>query len=98
MAPDPDHVADDEEQYRSIRPELLVIESGVLRARSEAFGDRGQRVSVDRALLIDNEPRRARRGSTDAVAWHPIAGLADLNLVSLVAEGLAAIGVVPPGG
>jgi 8-oxo-dGTP diphosphatase len=37
-------------------------------------------------------------GSTDAAAWHPVAGLARLNLVSLVAEGLTAIGTVPPGG
>jgi 8-oxo-dGTP diphosphatase len=37
-------------------------------------------------------------GSTDAAAWHPVEGLADLNLVSLVAEGLAAVGVMVPGG
>src|SRR6266571_3453925 len=68
MVPDPDHVADEEELYRSIRPEYLTHESGVPRARSEAFGDRGQRVSVDRALLVDNDPRRSRKGRTDAVA------------------------------
>jgi hypothetical protein len=68
MVPDPDQVADDEELYRSIRPEYLTTESGVLRARSEAFGDRSQRVSVDRALLIDNDPRRARRSEGAAVA------------------------------
>src|SRR5438270_12008374 len=68
MAPDPDRVADDEELYRSIRAEYLTTESGVLRARSEAFGDRGQRVSVDRALLVDNDPRRTRKGPSCAVA------------------------------
>ncbi|SRR6266498_4611084 len=68
MVPDPDHVADDEELYRSIKQEFLTTEDGVLRARSEAFGDREQQVSVDRALLLDKDPRRARRTEGAAVA------------------------------
>jgi hypothetical protein len=68
MVPDPDHVADDEELYRSVRPEYLTYEGGVLRARSEAFGDRGQRVSVDRALLVGNDPKRTRKSEVAAVA------------------------------
>lgn len=68
MIPDPDHIADEEELYRSIRPDYLTREGGVLRARSEAFGDRGQRVSVDRARLIGHDPGRTRKSRTDAVA------------------------------
>jgi 8-oxo-dGTP pyrophosphatase MutT (NUDIX family) len=36
-------------------------------------------------------------GSTDAVAWHRVDDLLRLNVVSLVHEGLAAIGVLPAG-
>jgi hypothetical protein len=68
MVPDPDYVADHEALYRSVRQEHLTYENGVLRAISEAFGDRNQRVSVDRAVLVDNNPQRTRKSETDAVA------------------------------
>ncbi len=68
MVPDPDYVADHEALYRSVRREHLTYENGVLRAISEAFGDRNQRVSVDRAVLVDNDPQRTRKSETDAVA------------------------------
>src|SRR5437868_5813726 len=68
MTLDADHIADEEELYRSISPDYLTREGGVLRARSEAFGDRGHRVSVDRARLIGNDPRRTRKSRADAVA------------------------------
>src|ERR1043166_8799966 len=68
MAAGPEHVADDEWLYRSVRREHLISENGVLRATSEAFGDRSQRVSVDRAALVDHDPRRSRKSETDAIA------------------------------
>ena len=64
-----DHVGDEEELYRSVRPsEIIRDEEGhPQRASSQAFADRQQEVSVDRARLCDHAPRRARKSETDAV-------------------------------
>jgi hypothetical protein len=67
MVPDPDHVADQEWLYRSVRQSEIIYENGHPRPSSQAFADRTQQVSVDRALLIDNDPRRTQKSETDAV-------------------------------
>src|SRR5207245_8626488 len=67
MVPNPDHVADEEWLYRSVRVAEIVYENDVPRASSHAFSDLAQCISVDRALLVDNDPRRSRMSATDAV-------------------------------
>jgi hypothetical protein len=98
MVPDPDFITDDEELYRSVKQEHLIYENGVLRAISEAFGDRNQRVSVDRASLVDNDPRRTQKSGTDAVA-RLVAGAVRCSLPRRDAKGQEtgtyAIDVIP---
>jgi hypothetical protein len=64
-----DRVDDAEWLYRSVRgSEILRNDAGQsMQVSSQAFGDRQQELSVDRASLCDHDPRRARRSPTDAV-------------------------------
>ncbi len=66
----PDHVADDEWLYCSVRQSEIIRDSDrrPVRVSSQAFGDRGQEVSVDRARLRNEDPSHAQRSQTDAVA------------------------------
>jgi hypothetical protein len=64
-----DRVADEERLYRSVRSsEIMRDASGqALRASSQAFADRHQQVSVNRAALCDHDPRSTQKSRSDAV-------------------------------
>jgi hypothetical protein len=64
-----DWVADEERLYRSVRSsEILRDASGqALRASSQAFADRHQQVSVNRASWCDHDPRSTQKSRSDAV-------------------------------
>jgi hypothetical protein len=65
-----DRVDDAEWLYRSVGvSEILRDDLGnVVRVSSQAFADRQQEVSVDRATHCDHEPRRVQKSRSDAVA------------------------------
>jgi hypothetical protein len=64
-----DRVGDDETLYRSVRASEILRDPGrqIIRVSSQAFGDRNQEVSVDRAILRGHDPRGSQRSPTDAV-------------------------------
>jgi hypothetical protein len=64
-----DHVTDEERMYRSARAsEVLHDASGrPVRVSSQAFGDRSQQVSVDRAVRCDHNPHFTQKSPSDAV-------------------------------
>ena len=64
-----DRVADEERLYRSVRPSEILRDSAghALRASSQAFADRQQHVSVNRAALCDHDPRSTQKSRSDAV-------------------------------
>lgn len=63
-------VSDEEELYRRIRnlQGYYVVENGKCsHISSQAFSDRGQRISVNRADLCDKNPSRVQNEDDDAV-------------------------------
>lgn len=63
----PDRVADEELLYRSVRETEIIREGGTLRISSQAFSDRSQQPSVDRASLCNHDPTWTQKSPTDAV-------------------------------
>jgi hypothetical protein len=62
-------VSDEETLYRSVRAEFVRLEAdNTVRFSANAFNDRERKPSVDRALLVDHQPQRSRKGPSDAVA------------------------------
>jgi len=64
-----DKVADAEELYRSIRvnSDEYRYDEGKLIFSSQAFVDRNKEPSVDRAVLLKNNPVKSKRGETDGI-------------------------------
>lgn len=64
-----ERIHDEERLYRSVRAtEILRDLAGqATRASSQAFSDRGQEISVDRALLRGQDPTAALKSPSDAV-------------------------------
>jgi hypothetical protein len=65
----PDRVADEEVLYRRVLvgQNHYKLVDGSLRVSAQAFSDRKGAPSVDRAVLLGHDPRRARRSETDGV-------------------------------
>lgn len=95
-------VAGEERLYRSVRSSEIIRDASgqALRASSQAFADRHQQVSVNRAALSDHDPHSTQKSRSDAVV-ELVAGevRAIRSLVRLADQGrevgLYTIGVRP---
>jgi hypothetical protein len=64
-----DRVGDAERLYRRVREKYVRIEAdNTVRFSANAFNDRERKPSVDRAILVDDQPQRTRKEPSDAVA------------------------------
>ncbi|MBR8828430.1 MAG: hypothetical protein DSM107014_11120 [Gomphosphaeria aponina SAG 52.96 = DSM 107014] len=65
-----DNVADEEVLYRCVfygKNNYKIDENNEIRVSSQAFTDRNQRPSVDRASLCNNNPKYSQKDSKDGV-------------------------------
>jgi hypothetical protein len=79
------NIGNDEKLYRRVRDHsgnYKKLEDGRYRVSSAAFGDRGRKPSVDRAILHNNDPKKTQRESTDFVTrvmCHEVRGILDVR-------------------
>lgn len=82
-------VHDAEVLYRSVpagRGLIVPLADGSGRPSSQAFADRGQETSVDRAALLEHDPERAKFRSTDGILWLIAAEARQIQVVKEVKE------------
>jgi hypothetical protein len=78
-----DIVADDEIIYRCIfyGRDWYIVEADRLRISSQAFSDRNQMPSVDRAILQNHDPKKSQRNPEDGVLSLVVADIRQIDSV-----------------
>ena len=91
----PEKVDDAEILFRSVNIFYVKVDNGVIRPTSQAFGDRNRKVSVDRAMLCDNNPLFTQKMETDSVLQVSAEDIRQIGTVTDQDKTKYAIDVIP---